>query len=106
MIWAKLYVLQRDRTDWPDVLNMLYAQRENLDWGHLLRRLGEDAPLLYSVLTIFRWMCPNLAQELPGWLWQEAEKTGGRQQSFSPEDCRDRADLLDRRPWFNPVIST
>jgi hypothetical protein len=105
MIWAKLYVLQRDRTDWPDVLNMLYAQRENLDWSHLLRRLGEDAPLLYAILTIFRWMCPNLAQELPVWLWQEAEKTGVPQ-SFSRENCRDRADLLDRRPWFSPVIAT
>jgi hypothetical protein len=105
MIWAKLYVLQRDRTDWPDVLNMLHAQRQNLDWRHLVRRLGEDAPLLYAILTIFRWMCPNLAQELPVWLWREAEKTGVTQ-PFSPEDCQGRADLLDRRPWFSPVLST
>jgi hypothetical protein len=105
MIWAKLYVLQHDRTDWPDVLNMVYAQRENLDWSHLLRRLGDDAPLLYAVLTIFRWLCPNLARELPPSLWQEAEKIGVPQ-SFSAEDCRRRADLLDRRCWFAPVIST
>jgi putative nucleotidyltransferase-like protein len=105
MIWAKLYVLQHDRTDWPDVLNMLYAQCEKLDWSHLLKRLGEDAALLYAILTIFRWLCPNLAQELPAWLWQEAEKPGVPQ-SFSQEDCRRRADLLDRRRWFSPVIST
>jgi hypothetical protein len=104
MIWAKLYVLQRDRSDWPDVLNMLYAQRQKLNWRHLLDRLGEDAPLLYSVLTIFRWMCPNLAQELPAWLWRELEKQYPK--SLAPDDCGRRAELLDRRSWFGPVLST
>ena len=27
LIWAKLYVLQRDRSDWPDILNLLYDPR-------------------------------------------------------------------------------
>jgi hypothetical protein len=85
------------------VLNILYAQRKNLNWRHLLDRLGEDAPLLYGLLTIFRWLCPNLAAELPPWLWRESEKAPA---PAALETCRRRADLLDRRSWFKPLITT
>ena len=105
MIWAKLYVLQRDRSDWPDALNMISAQRRNLNWRHLLDRLRDDAPLLFALLTVFRWMCPNLAQDLPAWLWREVDKQDDSKSS-SPEIWRQRADLLDRRCWFGPVLST
>ncbi len=46
MIWAKLYVLQRDRCDLPDVLNLVYATGPSLDWDFLIQRLGDDSPLL------------------------------------------------------------
>ena len=105
MIWAKLYVMQKDRTDWPDVLNILYSQRKSLNWRHLLDRLGEDAPLLYGLLTIFRWLCPNLATEVPAWLWRESESAQATA-PVAPETCRRRADLLDRRSWFAPLMTT
>src|SRR5262249_6037072 len=94
MIWAKLYVLQRDRCDWPDVLNMVYMQRDVLDWRRLIARLEEDAPILYGVLRIFRWLCPAQAQALPQWLWKDAEEFD---RLASAEPCsQGRADLLDR----------
>src|SRR5262245_55802902 len=43
LIWAKLYVVQADRSDWPDLLNLLYARGATLNWAHLLDRLGDDA---------------------------------------------------------------
>jgi len=96
MIWAKLYVLQKDRCDWPDVFNMIYAQHEQLDWGHLVARLGSDAALLRSVLTVFGWLCPKLTRRLPRWLWEETENPA-TETSLRP------ADLLDRRNWFIPA---
>jgi hypothetical protein len=98
MIWAKLYVVQKDRCDWPDVLNLLYAQRDKLDWGHLLDRLGEDAPILHAALIVFGWLCPTLAEELPKWLWKELQNA--RPSDSTGEGGRRRAELLDRRPWF------
>jgi len=100
MVWAKLYVLQRDRCDWPDVLNIIYAQYERLDWRHLLDRLGEDSALLHGALIVFRWVCPAKTRELPQWLWGELERSAG-----SEAACRHRADLLDRRPWFSPTAA-
>jgi len=103
MIWAKLYVLQRDRCDWPDVLNLLSMQRENLDWGHLLDRLGDDAAVLHGVLRIFRWLCPTEARALPRWLWKTLEEREAEADATVVERCR--ADLLDRRPWLTGSVA-
>jgi hypothetical protein len=99
MIWAKLYIMQRDRCDWPDVLNLIRAQADRLDWRHLLERLGPDAPILYANLGIFRWLCPEAAGSMPSWLIEHVSAVDcpGK----GPEISRRRADLLDRRPWFN-----
>jgi putative nucleotidyltransferase-like protein len=99
MIWAKLYVLQRERCDWPDVLNIIHAQGERIDWNRLLQRLADDAPLLHSALRVFRWLCPTEAKTLPSWLRRDL----GENEVGTPEgaSCRSRADLLDRRTWFN-----
>ena len=84
LLWAKLYVFQRDRTDWPDLLNLLYYQHDKLDWERLRRRVGkDDAPLLESLETVFRWLCPN-----------------------PPEFIRDRVERLDKRDWFLPAFTT
>src|SRR5262245_20177356 len=103
MAWAKLYVLQRDRCDWPDVMNIIYAQRESLDWGHLLERLREDSALLHGVLVVFRWLSPAKARELPQWLWGELERSAWSG-AEAVDACRHHADLLDRRPWFSPTM--
>jgi hypothetical protein len=104
MIWAKLYVLQKERTDWVDVFNLLCAEGERLDWELLLGRLGPDTPLLSGALSVFAWLTPEQAQRLPGWLW---ERLGlARPQPHpSPEITRRRANLLDSRPWFHPLIA-
>ena len=83
LVWSKLYVMQRERCDWPDILNVMYAAGARMDWEHLMQRVGDDAPLLKGVLSVFTWLCPDA-------------KTGsdGRADGV-------RAHLLDSRPWFN-----
>jgi hypothetical protein len=99
MIWAKLYVLQRDRCDLPDVLNLIYGTGPSLDWDRLLARVGDDWPLLTGVLSVFQWMCPGRALELPKQLWRRLQLPR-QQQEEVPITNRRRVDLLDRRPWF------
>jgi hypothetical protein len=104
LIWAKIYVLQKDRSDWPDIFNLIFAAGSRLDWERLLDRLGEDAPLLSAVLSIFRWLNPAAASRLPDWLWQRLALP--QPQEHGPrERVRRRAKLLDTRPWFAPVVS-
>ncbi len=100
LIWSKLYVLQRDRCDWPDLLNILCWEGATLNWQHLLHRVGTDAPILGGLLNIFRWLCPDTAQRLPGWIWPSlglAPMNGRRAQSGDAS-----ATALDSREWFGP----
>jgi hypothetical protein len=101
MIWPKLYVLMRERCDWPDVLNYLYYCAEGLDWRHLLDRLGEDKPLLGTVLMLFAWINPDRVSTIPAWVWQNP----GVQVSAagSAEDGLRRAALLSTRNWYGPM---
>jgi hypothetical protein len=101
LIWSKLYVLQRERTDWGDVLNLLAAQSESVDWQHLLSRLDADAPLLAAVLSLFAWMDPARAGGVPGWVWDRlgVAPPGPGTHNVDPQA---RATLIDSRPWFRP----
>jgi Nucleotidyl transferase of unknown function (DUF2204) len=95
-LWTKLYVLQRERCDWPDALNLISSLGPELDWTRLIERLGSDTALLTAVLSVFAWICPHRALGLPVWIWD-------RLQARRPEDGEPRAHLLDSRPWLeNP----
>jgi hypothetical protein len=102
-MWCKLYIMQRDHCDWTDLFNLVYASGRDLDWDHLLWRLGEDLPLLKGLLSVYSWLCPGEAAELPAELWERLELSapppGG-------ESCRqDRIRFLDSRCWFAALRS-
>ena len=104
MIWSKIYVLQRERCDWPDVLNLIHAVGLNLDWQHLLGRLGDDKPLLRGVLSVYAWLCPGRSESLPPWLWERLSLPRA-DPGASPEVDRARVNRLDTRPWFAPATA-
>jgi hypothetical protein len=94
-----LYVLQRDRSDWPDILNILYATGPSLDWDRLIRRVGSDAPLLEAILTILVWLCPARAVRIPAAVRRRLREAARAPRVGIPHD-----DLLDTRPWFLPRL--
>jgi hypothetical protein len=69
LIWAKLYILRRDRADWPDILSLLYARGTELDWQRLLSNLGDDRLVLGGLVNLFRWFCPGRACRFPESIW-------------------------------------
>ena len=99
LIRVKLYVLQRERCDWVDVLNVLAATCDQIDWRWLVQRMGRDAPLLHAVLAIFNWMSPNRAISLPAWLREHFALP--RIEVDDPVAAEERrVRLFDSRPWF------
>ncbi|HVK38016.1 MAG TPA: hypothetical protein VNA88_05760 [Candidatus Kapabacteria bacterium] len=101
LIFAKIFVMQRPRCDWPDIINVIYGAGPVIDWEHLLGLLDADVPLLRSVLSTFSWLAPGRAGELEAELW-------GRMQLPAPEEGPlydvERIMLLETRPWFAPLI--
>jgi hypothetical protein len=103
LLWTKLYLMQRERCDWPDLLNLLHAVGPTLDFEHLLACLGDDAPVLGGLLSVFGWLCPERARELPARLWGRA---GLRRPAVGPPCANDRCRvrLLDTRDWFGSQV--
>jgi hypothetical protein len=99
MLWDKLYIMQRERCDWPDIMNLLYAQGEHLEWESILKRCGNDKPLLAGALCMFRWLSPGPAARLPEWLWHRLELTLPLGESVQAVEHRHAA-FLDTRPWY------
>ena len=98
LLWCKLYVFQRDHCDWTDALNLIYAVGPQLDWDRLLDRLDEDYPVLTAILTLFAWLSPSRAAQLPESLRERLNLSSAA--LISPEQEHARIRLLDTRAWF------
>jgi hypothetical protein len=96
ILWCKLYIMQRDHCDWTDIFNLLYARGHELDWDHLVGRLGPDVPLLKAMLSVYGWLCPARARRLP--IWRRLGLPLPARVSGSAS--RQRMSLLDTRAWF------
>ena len=101
LIWSKIYVMQRERCDWPDILNILHAVGPSLDWEHLLQSLGDDYRLLSGVLSVFSWMDPAVACQLPAAVWQKTRLP--RPGSVAKGVAEQRVRYFDSRNWFGPA---
>lgn len=101
-LWCKLYIVQRDRCDWVDGMNLLFAQPGGLDWAHLLWRLGEDWPLLQGLLTLYGWLYPEAADRLRERLPEPLKIPAGLGGGARPWEERVR--LLDSRRWFGGMV--
>jgi hypothetical protein len=98
LLWCKMYVMQRDHSDWPDVLNLLYAVGPDMDWTRVLDNVREDLPVLRAILMIFGWLCPSRAAEFPQSLKRRLNLAPAHSIATEEEDRRIR--LLDSRDWF------
>jgi hypothetical protein len=96
---VKLYVLQRGRCDWPDVLNILSATVEQIDWHWMVQRMGPDLSLLHGLLAVFNWLSPERARSLPEWVRTKFALVENAIDDVDAAEAR-RVPLLDSRPWF------
>jgi hypothetical protein len=98
LIWAKIYIIQNDRCDWPDILNLLHFAGPTLDWMHLLGRLEGDRALLAGLLSVYRWLLADEARAVPPEVLEALSIVADSQ--VPATERRWRADLLDRRTWI------
>lgn len=98
--WSKVHVVQRDRCDWPDLLNLLYTTGPQFDWVRLLQRMAGHERLLASIVSLFAWIAPARARLLPEWLWPRLQL---EPPPSGPARCDERVRLLDTRDWFTRV---
>ena len=98
LLWHKLYVLQRDRCDWPDVFNLLYAVGHKLDWKYLIGRMEDDMQLMNAALNIYCWLCPGRSSRLPKSVRDKFHLDDAGESA--PPVLEKNVSYLDSRDWF------
>ena len=68
MIWSKAFVAERERYDGADIMHLLLACAEALDWDRLLRRFGPHWRVLLSYLCLFGFVYPSERARVPAWV--------------------------------------
>jgi hypothetical protein len=58
IIWQKAFVMERERHDGADVLHLLRARADSLDWERLLHRFGPHWRVLLAHLVLFGFVYP------------------------------------------------
>jgi hypothetical protein len=65
MLWSKAFVMERERYDGADVVHILRARAERLDWDRLVARFGERWRVLLQTLILFGFVYPGERARIP-----------------------------------------
>lgn len=68
LIWHRLYVSERHRSDMADVLHLIMRRGAELDWEHLLKRAANDWRLLLAQIHTFDFAYPGHRSHVPHWV--------------------------------------
>ena len=68
MIWTKAFVMERERYDGADVIHLLHARADTLDWRRLTWRFGVHWRVLFTHLVMFGFVYPSERLRIPAWV--------------------------------------
>ena len=71
MIWSKAFITERERYDGADIMHLLLACAERLDWRRLLGRFDAHWRVLLSYLGLFGFVYPSERARIPTWVMEE-----------------------------------
>jgi hypothetical protein len=59
MIWSKAFLMERERFDGADVLHLIRAKQDEINWPRLLSRFGEHWRVMLAHLVLYPYVYPN-----------------------------------------------
>ncbi len=71
LIWHRLFVSERHRSDMADIVHLILARGDELDWERLLARVGEHWRLLLAQIHLFDYVYPGHLARVPDWVRTE-----------------------------------
>ncbi len=103
LVWIKVFVINRHRCDWPDVMRVVRAQCKRLDWARLFDLLGEHWLLLAGLIDVFDWQHPESMSCIPDSIRSEISLRREQYKLDHPINVS-RELLLD--PWLHQRADT
>ncbi|HEY2401326.1 MAG TPA: hypothetical protein VGI23_13295 [Steroidobacteraceae bacterium] len=67
-IWSKAFIMERERYDAADIMHLILAHAEHLDWARILVRFGPHWRVLFSHLCLFGFIYPSERDRIPEWV--------------------------------------
>jgi hypothetical protein len=103
-IWSKAFVMERERYDGADIVHLLQATSEHLDWSRLLARFGPHWRVLLSHLTLFGFVYPALRDRIPVWVMDQLIASLREETHTAPNPhCVCRGTLLSRQQYLSDI---
>jgi hypothetical protein len=100
-IWARAFVMERERFDGADVAHLLWSCAETLDWQRLLDRFGVHWRVLYAHLVLFGFIYPAERGRVPAWVMDRlAARLADEGASEPPADRVCQGTLLSRAQFL------
>lgn len=65
LIFHRLFVSERHRSDMADVLHLILCRGDQLDWDRLLKRIGDYWRLLFAQIQLFDFVYPGHKRRVP-----------------------------------------
>jgi hypothetical protein len=103
LIWSKSFVMERERYDGADVLHLLRARGNALDWERLLRRYDRHYRVLYSFLVLFGFVYPSERDAIPSFVMTDLARRIEREQDMPPGPHVCQGTLLSRAQFLVDV---
>jgi hypothetical protein len=101
LLWSKAFVQERERFDGADVIHLLHAIGDRLDWRHLLMRFRGYEAVLLSHLLLWRFVFPVDRDRLPAWVVAELSASVERDERVDPRLCR--GPVLSREQYLMDI---
>jgi hypothetical protein len=95
-IWSKAWIMERERFDGADVVQLIRACGPALGWRRLLDRFGPHWRVLYAHLVLFGYVYPSEHRTVPTWVWDELSARM-QDDAASPPGGEPRGPLLSRQ---------
>lgn len=71
LIWHRLFVSERHRSDVADILHLILCQGRELDWQRLLDRVQDHWRLLLGQIHLFDFVYPGHRPHIPHWVREQ-----------------------------------
>jgi hypothetical protein len=104
MIWQKAFITERERYDGADIMHLLLAWGERLDWRRLLARFDGNWRVLLSYLSLFGFVYPSERSRIPEWVMSELiKRLSGELRAAPPPRRVCQGTLLSREQYLTDI---
>jgi len=104
MIWSKAYIMERERYDGADIMHLMLARAEQIDWVRLISRFGSHWRVLFAHLVLFGFIYPAERERIPEWVMNGlAGRLEREMRTPAPKEHTCQGTLLSREQYLVDV---